>query len=88
MGAITVDADENWRDSEVSRGSAVVLADGLKMRKRDGEDSLTVLQENGRRARSIEDKWYSSERESGCLRYQYAHQDSELLRHEQEMEKL
>lgn len=56
MGAITVDADENWRDSEVSRGSAVVLADGLKMRKRGGEDSLTVLQENGRTARSIENK--------------------------------
>lgn len=56
MGAITVDVDENWRDSEVSRGSAVVLADGLKMRKRDGEDSLTVPQENGRRARSIENK--------------------------------
>lgn len=54
MGAITVDADENWRDSEASRGSAVVLADGLKWRKRDGEDSLIVLQENGRRARSIE----------------------------------
>lgn len=66
MGAITVDEDETWRDSEVSRGSAVVLADGLKTRKRVGEDSLTVLQENWRRVRSIENSIRASG-ESGCL---------------------
>lgn len=43
MGAIGVDEDENWRDSEVSLGSAVVLTGGLKSRKRVEEDSLTVM---------------------------------------------
>lgn len=43
MGAMSVDEDENCRDSEVSLGSAVVLADGLKMRKRAEGGSLTVV---------------------------------------------